>query len=164
MCLFQFCLPIRVYFKSVKKLDPRFAEICWEDSNRNCSLAYHATFHIIVFLDFEHHHLPKSYQSIRSGYFSMPNQLSKTLQQERFRSAVMGHFNGTGYYTPIGVIKTALNAIYIAWNWIIWRSIPLTCFQNISENFYLGNFEIVWYIFKNDIDSKVHGKILIILY
>ena len=37
-------------------------------------------------------------------------------------------------------------------------------FQYVFDNFYLVKFEIVWYIFQNDIDSKVHGKILIILY
>ena len=52
------------------------------------TVPYHTTFHIITFLDFEHYDLPKSYQTIRLGYFSMPKQLSINLQQECFRSAV----------------------------------------------------------------------------
>ena len=63
----------RDYFKSVEKL---------------ISVLEMQFFSVAIFFVFDHYRLPKSYQSIRSGYFSMPNQLSKTRQQERFRSAV----------------------------------------------------------------------------
>ena len=43
----------------------------------------------------------------------MPYQLSKTLQQDI--DTLIGH----SQYTPISVIKTTLNTIYMAWNQLL---------------------------------------------